>query len=176
VTLAVVAYPVLARAGQEWIEAIRSEHDPQASRIAAHFTLVFPVVDSRETIASVVSGVAQTQPPFDFIIDTVAAVRDPCGDGGHVFLVPSDGAREIRALHDRLYDSVLLPHFRADLPYTPHLTVAANSDFSWCERCAADLSGRLPRIAGRVDRLALVEITADAVMSVEDFALGESRG
>jgi 2'-5' RNA ligase len=159
------------RPGQEWIEAIRSAHDPQAPRIAAHFTLVFPVVESRETIASVVSGVAQTQPPFDVVIDTVAAVRDPFGDGGHVFLVPSDGAREIRALHDRVYDSVLLPYFRADLPYTPHLTVAASRDFSWCERCAADLSGRLPRIVGRVDRLTIVEIADDAITDAGSFSL-----
>jgi len=41
-TLAIVAYPVLAADDHRWIEAIRARHDPQAGRIAAHVTLLFP--------------------------------------------------------------------------------------------------------------------------------------
>ena len=40
--LAVVAYPTLSDDDRLWIEGVRARHDPLASRIAAHFTLVFP--------------------------------------------------------------------------------------------------------------------------------------
>lgn len=43
VRLAVVSYPVLDRADLDWIESVRTRHDPQARRIAPHFTFVFPV-------------------------------------------------------------------------------------------------------------------------------------
>ena len=40
--VAVVAYPTLADHDRVWIEYVRQAHDPQAVRIAVHFTLVFP--------------------------------------------------------------------------------------------------------------------------------------
>ena len=40
--LAVVAFPALADVDAGSIDALRATHDPNAARIAPHFTLVFP--------------------------------------------------------------------------------------------------------------------------------------
>jgi 2'-5' RNA ligase len=162
---------VLDAASRDWIETIRAGHDPQALRIAVHFTLVFPVAADAEAIAPEVARVARAQAPFGFAIETIAAVRDAFGHGGHVFLVPSDGAHEIHVLHDRLYAGSLAAHLRDDIPYTPHLTVAAHREFARCEALAAALNSQRPRIAGRIERLTLVEIAAEAITDVRVFAL-----
>ena len=41
---AVVTFPLLDADDRQWLESIRAKHDPEAKRIAAHFTLVFPAV------------------------------------------------------------------------------------------------------------------------------------
>jgi hypothetical protein len=46
---AVVAFPTFEAADRQWIESIRAKHDPEAKRIAAHFTLIFPAILRRET-------------------------------------------------------------------------------------------------------------------------------
>jgi len=40
--LAIVAFPSVDEVDRQWIESFRSQHDPQASRLGVHFTLVFP--------------------------------------------------------------------------------------------------------------------------------------
>ena len=170
-TIAVVAYPVLEAASRDWIETIRAEHDPQAPRIAAHFTIVFPIAVDPDAITSEITAVARSQAPFGVSIETIAAVRDALGHGGHVFLVPSAGAHEIRALHDRLYAGALSPHLREDIPYTPHLTIAAHQDFARCEALAATLNHQRFRIAGQVERLTIVEITPGAITDGHSFEL-----
>jgi hypothetical protein len=35
-------YPALSHGDRDWIEGIRTRYDPLVSRIAAHFSLVFP--------------------------------------------------------------------------------------------------------------------------------------
>ena len=57
-TLAVVAYPALEDRDRDWIEFVRARHDPQALRIPAHFTLVFPTEDSADPVAADVAAVA----------------------------------------------------------------------------------------------------------------------
>jgi len=123
--LAIVAYPCLTEADRQWIESIRARHDPQASRISAHFTLVFPVEVSPIDVLRNVSVVAKSTQPIQFVIRDARAVRDALGGGSHVFLVPDKGRVEITKLHDRLYEGVLRAHLRTDFPFMPHITVAA---------------------------------------------------
>ena len=55
--LAVVAFPVLADADGRFVEDLRRKHDPNAARLGAHVTLVFPTT---ETSADVLAAPRRT--------------------------------------------------------------------------------------------------------------------
>src|SRR5437588_8519551 len=110
--LAIVAYPVLAGSDHQWIEANRAQHDPQARRIRAHFTLLFPAQVDLEAVTAHAQAVCGALRPIPFTIKHAEAVHDAPGAGGYVFLVPETGNSEIVALHDRLYNGALRAHLR----------------------------------------------------------------
>ena len=80
--IAVVAYPRLDVADSRAIEAIRTALDPQARRIAAHVTLVFPV---DLTAADVAGALSRRSPPrarpIAFVIRKAQARREPDSAG-----------------------------------------------------------------------------------------------
>lgn len=172
--LAIVAYPRLEAVDEQWIESIRSAHDPQASRIGAHFTLVFPAEASAAAVASEVSAIVRETSPIAFTIRRTLAVRGLEGTGGHLFLVPAEGHDRIAALHDRFHEGVLRSHLRADVPFIPHVTIAADPDFSRCEWLARalDLGGRVVR--GTLDAVELVDVSGPQVSSLGTFVFGSS--
>jgi 2'-5' RNA ligase len=172
--LAVVSYPTLAGADSEWIESIRANHDPQADKLAAHFTLVFPFDVGSGDVASEIAAVASLTQAIPFIIRRARAVPDVVNAGAHVFLIPDEGRDQIVALHDRLYSGLLRPHLRDDITFEPHITVAAGLDVGWCKAIADGLN-RAPRaVAGLVESLELVEIGFGTVSSMNRFILGNA--
>lgn len=166
-SIAVVAYPVLAPDDARWIEAVRAAHDPNHQRLRAHVTLVFPV--EAAGLEAHVAAIAASVAPIRFVLREVRAVRDHAtGAGGHVFLVPDEGAAAITALHDRLYTGPLAPHLRADLPFIPHVTIAANRDFGACERLAAQLR---VEIRGELHAIDVLELGAGDVRTLARYPL-----
>ena len=89
--LAIVGYLEVSEADRAWIESVRSRYDPQASRIGAHFTLVFPAALALDTIVDHASMVARRTAAVPFVLRDVVAVPDAFAGGGHVFLVPDEG-------------------------------------------------------------------------------------
>jgi 2'-5' RNA ligase len=174
--LAIVSYPIIEEADRQWIESVRARHDPQAARIGVHFTLVFPADASPAEVAAEVSAVARSAKPIPFTIHRARAVGDGVGGGGRVFLEPDEGRDEIATLHDRLYQGVLRPHLLADIPFTPHMTVAAGSDLEWCEGLARELSLDHRAVRGLLRSIELVNVEKPRVDSIATFALGESAG
>ncbi len=88
-TLAIVAYPRLEDSDRRWIGAFRSKHDPQASRLGAHFTLVFPFEGAASDLAQEVAGIAASTPPIAFAIRRTEVAADALVQARcHVFLVP----------------------------------------------------------------------------------------
>jgi 2'-5' RNA ligase len=174
--IAVVSYPRLDEVDRQWIESIRAAHDPQATRLGVHFTLVFPVEAPAAAVTAEVSAVAQSTGAIAFTINYAEAVRDVFGGGGHVFLVPDEGLEEIATLHDRLYGGLLRPHLRADIPFTPHMTVAANADLTWCESLAQELNRDRRSIRGTLEGIELVHVDTPRVNSIAAFVLGNSGG
>lgn len=170
-TLAIVAYPRIEDADRRWIDAVRAKHDPQASRIDVHFTLVFPVDVSPNAVLAEALAVARTTEPIAFDFRCAEAVREPIGGGGHVFLVPHEGRDAIISLHDRLYAGILRPHLRTDLPFVPHMTIAANPDIRRCEELAQTLNANGRPVRGMLSSIELVEVGAARVRSVMAFAL-----
>jgi len=156
--VAVVAYLSLDDADRGWIESFRARHDPQAGKLSAHFTLVFPTDVATIGVANDVEATAHSIDAFDFVIRSAKAVRNPLGLGGHVFLVPDEGSDQVVALHDRLCAGVFRSSLRPDLSYLPHVTVAADPDWRKCEALADDLN-RDPRVPrGRVEALVLLDL------------------
>src|SRR5215204_4587296 len=137
--IAVVAYPRVDVADSRAIEAIRTALDPQARRVAAHVTLVFPVDLKPEDVAFRCGTVAASSRPIPFVIRKAMARREPDSAGGRVFYVPDEGAEAISALHRRLYDSSLKVHLRPEPPYVPHITPAVDPESTRSEALAERL-------------------------------------
>ena len=156
--MAVVAYPLLSAEDQAWVAAIRAAHDPQAGLLPAHFTLVFPADVAESAAVQDAKDAAAGSAAFDFVLRSVRAVRNAFGPGGHVFLVPGEGADEILRLHDRLYRGAFRPSLRSDVEYVPHLTVAADDDWVRCETLAGRLAQALRPVAGRVEAIELLRV------------------
>jgi 2'-5' RNA ligase len=169
--LAIVGYPTLSEKDRRWIESFRAANDPQAARIAAHFTLVFPAELSVESLAAHAAAVLESSRQIPFVLGQATAVPEVGGNGGHVFLVPDEGRLEIVALHDRLYEGVLRPALRSDLPFVPHVTVAAQPSWKTCQDLARELNGDLRPVPGRLREVELVEVSAAEVRPLLRFEL-----
>ena len=172
--LAVVSFPALADEDRRWVESIRAKHDPQAGRLAAHFTLVFPVEAATAAIAAEVTAVARSIAPIPFVVRYAMAARDASGRGGHVFLVADEGAAEIVSMHNRLYAGGLKRHLRADIPFVPHITVAGNQDFAVCQTLAEEIDDELRTLRGSLDSLEVLDVGAATIASAGRFVLGRS--
>jgi 2'-5' RNA ligase len=121
--------------GIERIEAFRARHDPMASLVPAHLSLVFPfgTAQSALQVATHVQRVVSRFPP---IAVTFRPVRLFANE--FVFLMATRGAAAVVELHDRLYTRSLRTKLRRDLGYEPHITIARNDDLAALERAHAE--------------------------------------
>ena len=171
---AVVAFPVLAAEDRQWIESIRAKHDPEAKRIAAHFTLVFPaIVPLRATEAHIIRVAHKTE-PIRFVLRRATVVPDAIGSGGHVFLIPEDGRDALAGLHERLYEGALQAHMKRHSSFTPHVTVAAGLSLDPMNALAGELNAKNLGIRGSVSEIVLVDVTEDAIRKVGNYSLGST--
>jgi 2'-5' RNA ligase len=170
--LAVVAYPRLDPETAAGIESFRTRHDPQAHRIAAHFTLVFPVEADAPTLAAEIRCVAASSAPVDF---TLACIDASLGIDGRCYVVlePAEGHARIETMHDRLYSGVLADRLRRDVEYVPHVTVAVGEDAEECGRLAGGLRAVWIPAPGRIVELVLLDLDDDPYRTVEVFGLHE---
>lgn len=121
--------------GIERIEAFRRRHDPAASLIPAHLSLVFPFGTShtRLQVETHVRRVVSRWPPIPVVFRHLRMHANE-----FVFLSAARGAAAICALHDRLYTRSFLPHLRRDLPYEPHITLARHAELARLEEAYAE--------------------------------------
>lgn len=121
--------------GIERIEAFRARHDPAASLIPAHVSLVFPfgTALTRLQVETHVQRVVSRWPPIPV---TFRRVRTEANE--FVFLMAQRGAASIKGLHERLYTRSLRHHLRRDLPYEPHITLARQGDYERLQAALAE--------------------------------------
>jgi 2'-5' RNA ligase len=169
---AVVAFPLLDANDRQWIESIRARHDPEAKRIAAHFTIVFPAVLPLRAIETHLTRVAHATEPIRFVLRRATVAPDALGSGGHVFLIPDDGRDALAGLHERLYEGVLQAHAKRHASFTPHVTVAAGTAIDPLHTLAGELNAKNLSIRGSVSELVLVDVTEDAIRQVGSYSLG----
>jgi len=169
---AVVAFPLLEPSDRQWIESIRAKHDPEARRIAAHFTLVFPAVLPLRAVEAHLERVARSTQPFRFLLRRATVAPDALGSGGHVFLIPEDGRDALAGLHERLHEGALQRHARRGASFTPHVTLAAATALDPLHALAGELNARSLGIRGSVSELALIEVTPGEIRHAANFPLG----
>jgi 2'-5' RNA ligase len=172
--LAVVAYPDLQGGDQSWIESARMEHDPQATRLRVHFTLVFPFDGEPASVIDEIGALGRTTSQIAFEISSARVVPDTLTPQIHVFLVPGQGAAEILALHEKLYNSNLPAQKRRGIPYIPHLTVAALSTVQSAEAVAQTLARDgvgCRTVRGVISAIDLADLAAHAVETIATFGL-----
>lgn len=151
-----IACPEVDTHAQAFIEGIRRQHDPQVDRVAPHFTLVFGCTAVAEADYLVhVARLARSTPAIRFHCRH-ATLHASGPDGmAHVFLVPDEGHSAIALLHDRLYTGVLAAHLRLDIPYVPHITVAATRDATAAKALCDGLNERGVDISGELRSLSV---------------------
>jgi 2'-5' RNA ligase len=169
---AVVAIPLFDADDRNWIESIRAKHDPEAKRIAAHFTLVFPAVLPLRATESHVTRVAHATEPIRFVLRRATVAPDAVGSGGHVFLIPEDGRDAIAGLHERLYEGALQPHLRRNTSFTPHISVAAGTSLEPLHMLAGELNAKNLSIRGSISEIVLVDVTEDEIRHAAQCPLG----
>lgn len=169
---AVVAFPMFEVVDRQWIESIRAKHDPEAKRIAAHFTLVFPAILPLRDTEAHITRVTQSTEPLRFALRRAAVVPDHVGTSGHVFLLPEDGRDALAGLHDRLNQGIPQPQWKRGASFTPHVTVAAAKTLEPLHALAGDLNAKGMNIRGSVSGIVLVEVTMAEIKQVAHFALG----
>jgi 2'-5' RNA ligase superfamily protein len=145
--LAVVAYPTLSDDDRGWIEGLRARYDPLASRIAAHFTLVFPMEVTEAPIVAQVRTALQSSPSIPVVLRRAAAVPDASGSGHFVFLLAEEG----------------------------HPELVAASGAAACERIAGQLNDERRIVRARINSVAVIEVGASRVRTVAEIPL-LSRG
>ena len=173
-----VAYPALVQAlavicpldiasdDRAWIEDVRARHDPQHKLVEAHFTLVFPTTGiGAMNLARHVEQIAERTCAIAFRLNCARAVRDSLAPRSHIFLMTDDGEAEIRRLHEALYSGELSSSLRTDIPFHPHVTVAAFETHSEAEALSREIGAI--EVRGRLRTLAL--------MSVDDGAIRQER-
>jgi 2'-5' RNA ligase len=168
--VAIICHPEFSAADRNWIEAVRSRHDPQAAMVAAHVTLVFPAEELDEVaIVAHAQSTAAVTAPITFQLTAAHPVRDKISSQSHIFLTPDLGETEIRDLHAALYSGVLASQLRTDIPFVPHITVGAAQTLEAAETVAASL-GPIA-ISGRLTTLDLVGFDGRTVTPLADFPL-----
>lgn len=174
-SLFTLAYPQLAGPDAARIEALRRDHDPHASLVAAHFTLVFGAtrVGEADYLAHV-AAVARAGRPLRFACRYAMLGADDAGGGGRAYawLVPDEGASALARLHDALYRGPLARSLRLDIPFVPHVTLAASPDRAAMKGLCDALNDKGLDIAGTVDALAVAALEDGRLAEVATFALG----
>jgi 2'-5' RNA ligase len=168
--LAVVAYPAFSDEDRRWVEGIRARFDPKAAWIAAHVTLVFP---ADLPAAAVVAGARRALGAFasmPVVFGRAAARDDPVGGGHYVALLAEEGQRELTALHDALHDAIATGR-RPDIPFVPHVTVAAGPDRVHSERIADELNAGRRIVRTRIAGVHVIEVGEAMVRTVAALPL-----
>lgn len=139
---------------RRFIDEFRRAHDPQATLVPPHFTLVFGAVDVDEAAyLRHVESIAQASTPIRFHCRCATLGTDERAERAFVYLVPDEGHAAISLLHDRLYRGPLAAGLRLQQPYTPHVTIGACTDVrqakAWCDALnerGVDVAGSLPAL------------------------------
>jgi len=170
-----IAYPLVSNADAEVLESFRRLHDPQASLIRAHFTLVFACagVDTNDYLRHVLAVAGQSA-PLEFVCRYATLGADHRREQFHQFLVPDEGYSGLSMLHDRLYTGSLATCLEPAVPFIPHITLGSAPDAQAVRQRCAEFNALRLKVRGRVDALTVVSVS-DSLHEVATFSLGANQ-
>lgn len=171
--LLVVAYPNIESRELDRIQAIRRQHDAaQHAIIAPHITLVFPDqrVGEADLIHHVASVTAQA-PPIDAVFGEFQLDYENTTGLWRVFLTPTTGRATLAALHDSLYQGIMAPSLRTDLPYVPHATIATSPNADSCRQLIATLDPHQWQVRAQVAHLDILDFDGTQVRTIQRLPL-----
>jgi 2'-5' RNA ligase len=71
-----------------------------------------------------------------------------------------------------MYEGTLRDYLDSNIPYLPHVTVAAKTDHAECVALAEELDALGVSLEGRIDAVEVVSIDADVLTTLAVVALG----
>lgn len=139
----------------EKIQELRKQYDPLWEKIPPHITLVFPFA-SELTVSRLhhhIEKILKNFPPFTVTLSDLSFEAD-----GYIYLNVTEGAAEIRQLHDQLYQGILMSFLHPTLSYIPHVTVGRYLEEREVRARLADFDAEF---TFQVQQIAMEEIQAD---------------
>ncbi len=170
----VLAHPLFSSADLAWVEAIRSEHDPQAALITPHVTLVFPIAEAAVALDKIIVRVhtlALTTSPIALTFRCVLLMPETGQPGAHLFLIPDEGMSRLVKLHNRLYRGALASQLCLEIPFVPHVTIGSSNDSVALHRVAQELNRTTFALQANIERLTIVRHAAGVVTTVGEAKL-----
>jgi 2'-5' RNA ligase len=165
--LYVVAWPVLAEADDTALRRLRAQYHPrEAALIGPHFTLVFGAAVSQEAkLHDALDGLAGRR-PFWFVLDRlVRHDLTPPARAAYLYAVPADGGAELANLYDELNPTP------TGEPFEPHITLGLFDRAADAEQVARIVERQHLPMHGRIEELALLRRSGDALDVVKSVRL-----
>ena len=165
--LYVVAWPVLAEADDTALRRLRAQYHPgEADLIGPHFTLVFGTDAHHETRLRGLLDTLAGRRPFWFVLDRlVRHDLTPLSRSAYLYAVPADGGAELTSLHDELNPAP------GPEPFEPHITLGLFERAADAEQVARIVERQHLPMHGRIEELALLRRTGDALEALKSVRL-----
>lgn len=171
-SLYTIAFPKLSATDQDWLAETRSQFDPNFTKINPHFTLLFGCAEiSLGSYCNHVAMIAEKTDAFQFQCNQVSPETDYFSSEGYIFLTPEKGACEIKALHGALYQGIMSPYLKTEIPFTPHITVGRRDSVEDARKTCEKLNRHPISISGTVEALTVVEENQGCITEKSSFAL-----
>ena len=110
-----VHYPRILHKG---FQTFRQRFDPFSDLLPEHITFIHPVPEcvGQEKIEKHIEKILGNWKPFDVHFCTLEKTWDHW-----LYMGAKEGGKKVVQFHDELYEGILRPYLREDLPFYPHI-------------------------------------------------------
>ncbi len=112
---ALVYYPHIEDQG---FQSFRHKYEPYSELLPEHVPFIYPIPETigRKKLEVHIEKVLNNWKPFDVHFCTLEKTWDHW-----MYLGAKEGYNSVVELHDELYEGILSPYLRKDLPFNPHI-------------------------------------------------------
>lgn len=130
----------------EKIENIRKQYDELYKILPPHITLAFPFESSmsNEELKDRLMQVLKSVEPFEIVMSGVSLHKDENIKTNYIFLNVVSGVKEIKILHNEIYEKVL--NQKMSFEYIPHITLGTTEN----EQIEFELNNKFKTIVTKV--------------------------
>ena len=168
-----VAYPKMLEPDYAWVQAVRRVYDTNYyGMVEPHFTMVFGTDKlPLDGFIKHVESVAKTILAFDVSLREAEVIENDFKQSYQCFLIPDEGYKQIKNMHDALYSGSLESELRHDIPYIPHISIGNNIDKSEMDQLSAGINKEQKIISGRIDAITILEFDGKSVSNLRTIPL-----